>query len=200
MRRYLALVLLLFTAYNSLADSPITSTTFYTAYEKHKMVKYALKAKKVDKKIAKFLTSKKAKLAEKAAVINAISWDINGQKNAETFMNYIKEKLPKYSTETDNESRRDIQFCYAYLLAMDDYFDVEKAAAIMETQIANYPDSYTAQIVIALVKAQNIFGGNWCEVWKLTNKVDTNTNLKADIKPEARKIIMDYMNLYKEYC
>lgn len=200
MRHFITVIISLIIAHSVSADSPITSTDFFSAYKNHKMVRYAIKTKKVDKKIAKFLCSKRVKLVEKAAVINAISWDFNGQNNADLFMNFVKKKYAKDVEETDNKSSRDIQFCYGYLMAMDDYFDVKKATKIMEAQIANYPNSYTAQIIIALVKAQNMFSVDWCGVWKVANAVDTNTGLKADMKPEARKIIMDYMSLYKDSC
>lgn len=182
------------------ADSPITSTDFHTFYMDVPMVKYAKETKKMDDKIARFLCSKKVKLVEKAAVINAISWGGIERNNASLFMAYVTRTHPKNAQETNNKSKRDIQFCYGYLMAMDDYFNVEKAAAIMVEQEANYTKSYTAQMVIALVKAQKAFSGNWCAVWQLADKVDTNTKLKADMKPEARKIIMDYMVLYKDSC
>jgi hypothetical protein len=45
-----------------------------------------------------------------------------------------------------------------------------------------------------------MLNSDWCEVWKLVEKVLEDKTLKQDLRPEAVKIITDYMSLYKEYC
>jgi phenylalanine-4-hydroxylase len=91
--------------------------------------------------------------------------------------------------------------CYAYLKALDNYNDVEEAMAY--AQIAIKKDkkaSYTINIICGLIEAQYYFNGNWCMVWKSTNKVRNNKKLNVDLAPEAIKNIFEYMDLYKDQC
>ncbi len=182
------------------ADSPITSTTFYSAYKDLKMVKYALEIKNIDTKIAKYLTSKRVRLDHKAAVINAISWDTKFHEKAKTFMEYVMTVMPKHAADTTNQSCRDIYFCYAYLMCMDDYFDVKEPYLILQKLKKYYPDDYTAQMITALVSAQYNLDNDWCICWREVEKVENNFIKKVNMRADARKVIMDYMMLYKEYC
>ena len=51
-----------------------------------------------------------------------------------------------------------------------------------------------------LIEAQNNFKGDWCLVWKSTDKVRKNTRLKIDLADAAIKNIFEYMDLYKDEC
>ncbi len=61
-------------------------------------------------------------------------------------------------------------------------------------------DSFAVSIILALAKAQMAFEQDWCEAWKITESVLMNTDLKQDSRPEAKKIVVNYMVLYREYC
>ncbi|MCF6157509.1 MAG: hypothetical protein E3K32_02820 [wastewater metagenome] len=61
-------------------------------------------------------------------------------------------------------------------------------------------DSLTVSVILALTKAQMFIETDWCEVWKLVEGVFENKELKQDLRPEAKKIILNYMILYREYC
>ncbi|HHT9109296.1 MAG TPA: hypothetical protein ACFYD9_11670 [Candidatus Wunengus sp. YC64] len=61
-------------------------------------------------------------------------------------------------------------------------------------------DSFTVSIILAIAKAQRAFDSDWCAIWKLTEEVLQNKELTQDLRPEAVKMIVDYMILYKEYC
>ena len=58
------------------------------------------------------------------------------------------------------------------------------------------------QIINALVKTQSLLDdqNNWCRIWKTINTVETNKELKLDMNGEGRKIIIDYIKIYKDYC
>ena len=60
--------------------------------------------------------------------------------------------------------------------------------------------SYTINIICGLIEAQNNFKGDWCLVWKSTDKVRKNTRLKIDLADAAIKNIFEYMDLYKDEC
>ena len=61
-------------------------------------------------------------------------------------------------------------------------------------------NSYTINIICALIEAQKAMGSDWCEVYNLTNNVRINDALQIDMKEDAIKIIFEYMDLYKDYC
>ena len=61
-------------------------------------------------------------------------------------------------------------------------------------------DSFTVSIIMALTIGQKVMDYDWCEVWRLTEEVLKNKELKQDLRPEATKRIIDYMILYKDYC
>jgi hypothetical protein len=73
----------------------------------------------------KFLVQETNSLELKMALINALGWNYNGQKNAKRFLTYVvKKKIGSGITDLMNSGRSDLLLCYAYLLALDDYFQV----------------------------------------------------------------------------
>jgi hypothetical protein len=91
-------------------------------------------------------------------------------------------------------------FCMGYLIAMDNYFQPENAIPLLEEAHKLMKDSFAVSIVLALAKAQMAFEQDWCEAWKIVESVLRNTDLTQDLRPDAKKIIVDYMILYKDYC
>ena len=183
------------------ADSPITATDFYEAYLDVKMVERAHLEGVMGLEIAEFLTSPENPIDVKAAVINALSWRFEGKKNAELYAYYLALLYHLSITELDMAFlSADEIFCMGYLTAMDDYFHPEKAVSLLEEAHELMKDSFTVSIILAITKAQRAFDSDWCEIWKLTEEVLQNKELKQDLRPEAMKRIIDYMILYKEYC
>ena len=183
------------------ADSPITATDFYKAYMDVKMVERAHLEGVMGLEIAEFLTSPETPIDVKAAVINALSWRFEGKSNAELYAYYLALLYHVSVAELDTEFlSADEVFCMGYLTAMDDYFHPEKALPILEEAHKLMKDSFTVSIIMALTIGQKVMDYDWCEVWRLTEEVLKNKELKQDLRPEAIKMIMDYMVLYKEYC
>lgn len=185
----------------SYADSPITATDFYEAYLDVKMVQRAHLEGVMGIEIAEFLSTPENPIDAKAAVINALSWRFEGKNNAELYTYYLGllYHMPITELDTDFLSADEI-FCLGYLTAMDNYFHPENAIPLLEEAHKLMKDSFTVSIVLALAKAQIAFEMDWCEVWKLIERVLENRALKQDLRPEATKIIVDYMILYKDYC
>ncbi|HQU32455.1 MAG: hypothetical protein HRU72_08615 [Planctomycetia bacterium] len=185
----------------SRADSPITTTDFYRAYLDVQIVQRAHLEGVMGLEIAEYLSSPENPIDVKAAAINALSWRFEGKNNAELYMYYLGllYHVSILELDTDFLSADEI-FCLGYLMVMDNYFDPAHALPLLEVAQKAMKDSFTVSIILALTKAQIILTEDWCAVWKLTEKVLENRALNLDLRPEAIKIIVDYMILYKDYC
>lgn len=183
------------------ADSPLTSTPFHEAYLDVRMVRYAQEKGKMDKKIARFLLKKKKSIAVKAAVINALGWDPDGQNNAEIFLPYLLQKR-KISAENPDWSQLGAAdlMCMGYLMAMDDYFDCEAAEKVLLTARERDPKSFTVALVHSLVLAQVMFDSDWCMVWRVVAETVADGRLDREMNEFAVEIVMEYIGLYEESC
>lgn len=204
MKKIISIVslLLMLINYSSRADSPLTSTDFYTAYMDVDMVKEANKTQKFSDKIGEYLSSPQNSIDKKVAVVNALRWNFDGKKDAELFRAYLGKKYGirnKLKVSMDDFSTDEL-LCLGYMTAMDDYFKPQDGIDIVDMALKKNPKSYTFNIITSLVKAQNMMDKSWCDLFKLTDAVGKNTSLTMDMKKEAVKIIFDYMNLYKDSC
>lgn len=179
-------------------DSPITSTDISSAYMDNEMVKKAAASKEVTLEIAQFLHSDANPVDVKAAVINAIGWDSNGQDNAELYSNLIFKKSLE-DLKPDELSGGDL-FCIGYLGALSNYMEPQSAIFLLEKAEDKLGDSLAVSMVTAVVKAQDaFFNGKFYSSWKLIEQVRDNKALKQDLRAQAVKGITDYMQLYSEY-
>ncbi len=195
-------ILVLIFFYNSYADSPITSTVFHTAYSDLSIVKIAERAGIIDKEIAEYLLSTKNSIDKKAAVCNALSWSIDGKNNAELFSGFLAKKY-KTSKEDLNydDLSADEMLCLGYLKVLDNYFEPKPALAILEKAKIKNPDSYTINIIYALIQSQIYLDENkWCKVWKVCNVVRNNNLFEQDLRDEAVNAIFEYIDIYQAEC
>ena len=186
------------------ADSPITSTDFYKAYLHIPEVEEAHEIGVLSDKIAQYLLDSENSLDKKAAVINALYWDIDRKINAFLFKRHLK---AKYQVKDDIDSLVKVMndeelFCLGYMTVMDNYFEPEKSLIYFESASSSIRESYTFQIINALIKTQSLIKdqNKWCRIWTTINAVETNKGLKVDMNVEGRKIILDYIKLYKDNC
>ena len=187
-----------------IADSPITSTDFYKAYLSIPEVESARSIGIINEQIANFLLNAEHTIDKKAAVINALSWDLNGKVNAILFNKYLYKKYNYIENPdslihiyTDSEL-----FCLGYLTVMDNYHKPEKGLIFFDSIKSSLKHSYTVKLIYALTKSQILLSNldRWCEVWTNIEKVKNNKNLDVDMKLEARNIIFKYMKGYEKYC
>ena len=196
---YLFFLSMLFSANLLLADSPITSTPFWEAYQTLPMVKEAQLAKgKITKKIIRYISSNDVPMAEKLCTINALGWQQQGN-NADIFQKYLFSiyKVKNGFDLLQKISAEDL-ICLAYLKANDNYFDVSTAALWATKALErDKSQSFALHVVAALIHAQQAFDVDWCMVFQLTNKVHSDPSLVRDLNAEAMRIIFEYMDLYK---
>ncbi len=207
MKKNLLLLILTFSVSSIFADSPITATNFYKAYLDVPMVNVALASKgKVSKTMMEYLANDTNPLDIKLAVINAVGWNHKGVNNSKTFLNYIV-ATKKYKSEynkcitleyygTANE-----QLCYAYLKALDNYFNVIDAYQMALKAVSKTPNSFAINMIANLIKAQTLAAINeTCYANKLFNTLKTKTSVTNDMRAEAKKYIFEYMDLLGNKC
>lgn len=195
---FTALVFLSFSL-NLAADSPLTSTHFYKAYSDLEIVQKAEAGNGIlSGEFLDFLMETHS-VDVKVAVINALGWDISGKNNARLLRSALSRKYGSYSSIMQ-DGKADELICLAYLQALDDYFHVANAVTISGKALAKAPNSYTVRIIAALIKAQQAMDTDWCQAYKLMDKVRQDTSLQQDMREEATAIIFNYMDSYAAYC
>jgi alpha-galactosidase/6-phospho-beta-glucosidase family protein len=190
------------------ADSPLTSTSFSEAYTDVAIVQKAADGNGIiTEEYMDFLSCKKEEIDVKMAVINALSWDFDGKSNYQSYLEYLEKKYKTKKVEKEEKFYKkltaDETLALAYLLSLDDYFEVGEAVVIANKAVEKSKSSktsYTFHIIRGLIKAQSLFSDSWCLVWKSTDEVRKNTTLNKDMREDAISIIFDYMDLYKEDC
>jgi hypothetical protein len=193
----IVLILGLSFSQNLFADSPLTSTDISKAYKDSKIVQLASNSEgKLNDELMNYLMDSKNPIELKIALINELGWDFDGKNNSIVFYEYLK----KNNIKDINEANADILICFAYLKALDNYFDVEEAIIYAKKAKTKNEKSYTINIVCALIEAQKAMNSDWCEVYNLTNNVRINETLVKDMKDEATNVIFEYMDLYKDAC
>lgn len=178
------------------ADSPVTSTDFYKAYINVDIVKTAREKGVLDEEIANYLHSSENPIDIKAAVINAMGWKYEGKSNAKDYVWLF------YSDNIDNLDLDSINgdelFCISYMMALDDYFNVDRAVPVMEKAYEKENTSFTVAMIRNMLKGQtDLHNGNWRMIWVNTKNVLNDETLVKDMRQEATDIIVEYMKLYE---
>ena len=213
--KHIFLIFTLLSCIISHADSPLTSTPFHTAYSDVKEVKYAL-ANGLDNKLLKFLGNKKAPIIHKIAVINALSW---GEKDfVGKFENYLLKKrkgikpevftqLRTIANSTPEETEQtklltaDDLTCWVYLQVLGDYKTPAIGMRAGFLGCVRDRESMAHMIPFTLIGAQKAMDSDWCSVYKIPHdNLEQAVFSKNLISEKGLKIIMDYINLYKQDC
>ena len=148
------------------ADSPLTSTNFSEAYADSKIVESASTTEGIlTIELMDYLNQSMHPIELKMAVINEIGWSFNGHNNADLFIEYLQEKYGfKDKDEFLQQASADLLISMAYLKAMDNYFNVAEAVVYAKEAKSKNKESYTINIICALIEAQNAFDTDWSEV------------------------------------
>lgn len=189
-------------ANTAFADSPLTSTPFYKGYIDVAVIKEASKPNgKITEKQLQFLSNAKNPIAIKLALINSLGWDTKGKSNAPVYLDYLFEKQPKLNYKNFiNKASAEELICYAYLKAMDDYFNVKSASVFARQAIRKAPTAYSIHLIGTLIQVQGLSQNNWCSVYTKMNQVRTNKKLQLDMRLISTAAVFGYTDGYKEYC
>jgi hypothetical protein len=208
MKKTLLILLFTFSINSVFADSPLTSTDFCNAYLGIPIVQEASKSKgRITNEMMEYIDNDANPLEVKLAIINAIGWDHKGLTNSKLFFMYVMKKK-KYKTDFSGEymafkwyATSDELICYAYMRAMDNYFDVVEAFEIAGDALRKSPDSFAVNMIYNLIKAQGLtdFGEN-CYASKLFLSLKDNPKLKMDMRKESMSYVFEYITSAGENC
>jgi hypothetical protein len=199
----LAISFLILSGHSCFADSPLRSTQFFEAYKDEEIVKIAAEADGVlNDKLIDFILNKENPIDLKLAAINRLVLLKENLYNSEILVNYaIENGLYQNKSELYRLSDADLKICLAYLQAFDEKVSLSVALSTAWSATYRNKTSFSIHIIYAIIEAQMInYHDVWCKIYQATDKVRQNTSLKMDMKPEAVKIIFEYMDLYQEYC
>lgn len=214
MNKITFLLFLIFFCKFCYADSPLTSTEFYNAYTDIPLVQKALKNPgTISKEAMDYLYDDNKPLDIKLAIINAIGWNFDRHYAYFDYMDYCKQKFQKsqYGFPSNYRVSQNDVYKYSsseqkavllYMTAMADYFDTEFIGRILRNYFPSEEllNTQSFNLSISLALAQILLDkGEWCDVYNVVNNMFVNAEIK-DVRPKAVSIIMDYINVYKEYC
>lgn len=202
------LILFLLISQYTFADSPLTSTDFSQAYLDIPIVQEAFKSKgRMTNEMMEYIDNDANPLDIKLAIINAIGWNHQGLTNSKIFFMYVMNKK-NYQSEYNNDylafkyyATRDELICYAYMKALDNYFDVVEAFEIAGDALRKSPDSFAVNMIYNLIKAQGLTAyGEYCYSSQLFLSLKVNPKLKMDMRKESMSYVFEYMTSIGENC
>jgi hypothetical protein len=200
MKKTLLLIQLISFSAFALADSPLTNTNFSNAYLDIPIVLKATQSKgMLTSEMMEYLSKDTNPVDIKLALINAIGWN-HKNKNSTTFIKYVI-KNKRYKSEFINNKYTlleyygtpDEQICYAYLRALENYFDIISAFKMSEIAVRN-SKSYSVNMVHLLIKAHGLFElSEACHAAKIFSLLKNETAFISDMRPAADKFVFEYI-------
>jgi hypothetical protein len=183
-------------------DSPLSQTKFFTAYYLNENVQYAEQTGILDGRLAGYLVEESVPAELKAAVINALRWDVKGKNNISTFEMFLGRKYGKsFEKLNEMELTGDELFCLGYLVLMDQKGDLNRAVRLLEKAKAKNSSSYTVNLIYNLATAQKYLkSSDKCNAWKACDAVRNDSSLKQDFSNEASRMIFDEVDKLKDSC
>jgi hypothetical protein len=195
-----SLAFLLFVT-NTFADSPLTSTPFYLGYMDIPLIRKADKSNGIiTEEQLHFLTEKHKPIAVKLALINSLRSKFEGKSNAPAYIKFLFERKPQLNYKNFiNKASSEELICYAYLKALDNYFDVKSATIFAKQAMRKAPTSYSIHLIGTLISVQVYLSQRESyKIYTTMNQVRSNTKLKIDLRKKSIKAIFDYIESYKE--
>jgi hypothetical protein len=194
-----SLVFLLFVT-NTFADSPLTSTPIYLGYMDIPLIREADKSDGIitEKQLC-FLTENRNPIAVKLALINSLRCRFEGKSNAREYLEFLFDRKPQLNYKNFiNKASAEELICYAYLKAMDNYFDVKLATVFAKQAMRKAPTSYSIHLIGTLISVQSYLSKKESyKIYVYMNKVRTNNKLKVDMRKKSINAVFGYTDNYK---
>lgn len=197
MKKLTMIIVALFAAIMpALADSPLTSTQFHQAYADEPIVKTALEEGLIG--ALEMFADNQISVGAKLAAVNAMGWNFDGMAHSDTFFAYLSEMYGwKNVNQMVAKADVDIVITYAYMKAMDNYFDVKKAFKIADKAFKRDPRSRAIRVIRNLIYAQIQLDKDWSNIYYPVYAATIDPGMRDDFRQEACDGIMEYIGLYK---
>lgn len=200
---FLAALMLMGLSLPALADSPVTSTTFSEAYQDLPLIAEAQSNHELTPAMAAFLSDTRQPLDQRLALVNALGWKFEGQANADRWVKHLQALKQRPGARPEQLTlNAEEQLFLGYLMVLDDYFQPRPGVQWVRRGARQLWQYQSAQMVLAIVEAQDYINRPklWCQVWLQTEKALTDRQVQADLRPEARRLVVEYLQLYQPYC
>jgi hypothetical protein len=172
------------------------------------LVQNALKCKgKINNEMLEYIYAETNPLEIKLAIINAIGWNVKGNKSSKLYFKFVMNKK-KYKSDFGGDSTAfnwnataDELICHAYMKALDNYFDVTDAFEVAGLALKKNPNSFAVNMIYNLIKAQGLTSyREYCSASKMFNTLKNNPNLTTDMKKESMFFVFEYMDYIGKDC
>ena len=200
-------ILFMATVFPAYADSPLTSTVWWQHYKSNSIVVEANKSGCTER-VRALICDDSQPLEFRLAAVNALGWNVEGQNNFGLCLDYymdqirVRYNISIYDTIADAyiHYSPETMCVFAYLIAMDNYFDVDYA--LSEASYANQlqPQNKSIAMICALIAAQKNMDTNFCSVYRIVASVAYDKTLIVGGSQYMVDEIMDYVKGYLEYC
>lgn len=201
--RLIYLFLLLSLSLPARADSPVTSTVFSEAYLDLPLVQEATQSHVLSAAMTEFLSNPLNPIDHKLALVNALGWNINGQKNHLRWLAHLRQRYqqPEASIE-ELPLTGEEKLILGYLMVLDDYFQPRNGLIWIRRGARQLWQSQIAQMILAIAEAQEYINRPkiWCQIWLQFQQTLNNPDLQMDLRPAAQTIIKNYLELYRPEC
>jgi hypothetical protein len=200
--RLLAALLALLLPFAALADSPLTSTDFASAYGDLPQLQ-AVRARGLDTPLLDWLLDERTPPDQAVAVINALGFGKDGKgRNSIRLLVRLRETDPKrFAAFRKGQGSGHLLLVVGYAWAMDEYFDTAKAESLLRRAKERLPGSFTVAFVLAMTEAQRRMDGPWCEVYQGPKRVINRWGPHPiDLRRQVIEDTMRYIDLYAEDC
>lgn len=183
----------------AMADSPLTSVRFVEAYSELGVVGAADLHGVLDAKMANFLSDPRVPVDAKAALCNALGWDVDGKHNAVLFRCWLALKYGVVPEQLDTATMTaDEVFTLGYLTALDDYFKPAPGLELLREARRRNPRSQAVALVASLAESQlDLHENRWGRIWPRTDRILRDATLRQDLRPDALPAFVDYLLLYR---
>lgn len=198
-----------------LADSPLTSTPFASAYQDVEIVRYTAEMG-LDDRVLEALSDPEIPNDVRAAIVNQIGWSNDPQANADRYLAYLASQQEVEASQMTLEILTpEEKMALGYLLAMDHRFSLTapiggsgevqqiNALKLLDLAAAETPEDFSVVLIRALIQSHNEFQDgpqNWCAVYQVVNAAIEDFPSEPNMRPEAVQEITDYIGLYRDEC
>ena len=200
MKKLLTLICLCWAMTAAWADSPLTSTVFWEIYstETFSLPQYEQYSEfGWGPEVQASLCNPDICVEHRLCLVNFMGWDIDGQTHYPELMRfYMKQNHCSRPKKALKQMDGLTLTVFAYVKAMDDYFDVKEAKRLSAEAVKRAPYSRAAAMIDALITAQIALDHRWSDIYPACKRVIDNPNLNNDFSDAAIDAIMEYINLY----